>query len=317
MKIVDIITPASPSIVASFPTEHRARYVVVRDTICYLLDDRRLSIVNITSPSNPQELGHMDLVSIRAEGLDVKNGFAYEIGDYGEFEFLYTIDVSNPSNPRLTCTTGEEWACSNLYAFENNLFLANSGYGVLRSFSISRPDTLVRLGSIQITGITNVRAGMGYLFGSLEEGAVAVINISRPDSCREILRYDTPGLSNDIYVSGDYIYIADSSSIQILRITPSSTSGDKLMPLDFALSQNYPNPFNASTTIKYYLGKTTDVNITIYDILGRKIESIHQGMQVAGEHQAVWNAGSKVSGIYFYKISANGLTQTRRMLLLK
>jgi len=88
-------------------------------------------------------------------------------------------------------------------------------------------------------------------------------------------------------------------------------------PDNFTLSQNHPNPFNASTMIGYSLSEPTNVIIEIYDILGRKIETIFEGEQTAGEHQIIWNADDHPSGVYFYRISAGNYVETKKMVLLK
>jgi len=89
------------------------------------------------------------------------------------------------------------------------------------------------------------------------------------------------------------------------------------LPRQFALSQNYPNPFNASTAIGYTLPYTSDVTLDIYDILGRKVETLHKGNQPAGSHSVIWNADGYSSGVYFYKLQAGDYTETKKMVLLK
>jgi CubicO group peptidase (beta-lactamase class C family) len=89
------------------------------------------------------------------------------------------------------------------------------------------------------------------------------------------------------------------------------------VPKQIALSQIYPNPFNAQTTIHYSLPKQSLVTVDIFDILGRKIETLTEGLKSAGEHQAVWDAGDQSSGIYFYRIKAGDKVETKKMLLLK
>jgi hypothetical protein len=90
-----------------------------------------------------------------------------------------------------------------------------------------------------------------------------------------------------------------------------------IIPQRFSLSQNYPNPFNPTTIISYNLPQTSHVTLEIFDILGRRVETLVDGEQPAGPHQAVWNAGDKASGIYFYRIQAGNIIETKRMLLLK
>ena len=89
------------------------------------------------------------------------------------------------------------------------------------------------------------------------------------------------------------------------------------VPGRFALAQNYPNPFNASTIIRYSLLSPSDVIIEIYDILGRRVETLVQGEQPAGYHQIAWDASNHSSGMYFYRIQAGEYSETKKMVLLK
>jgi parallel beta-helix repeat protein len=92
---------------------------------------------------------------------------------------------------------------------------------------------------------------------------------------------------------------------------------DAEVPRQFALAQNYPNPFNTITIIQYSLPGATHIVIDIYDLLGRKVETLVQGEQTAGHHQIVWDAGGCSSGMYFYRIQAGENTEIRKMLLIK
>ncbi|MHB2155407.1 FlgD immunoglobulin-like domain containing protein [Calditrichota bacterium GD2] len=90
----------------------------------------------------------------------------------------------------------------------------------------------------------------------------------------------------------------------------------------FQLKQNYPNPFNPTTTIEFYLAKQGNYRLDIYDVLGRKVKSLLNGVQPAGAHRLSWDgtddAGNLVSaGIYFYTLKGENFKQTRKMLLIK
>lgn len=90
-----------------------------------------------------------------------------------------------------------------------------------------------------------------------------------------------------------------------------------VLPYSTFIQPNYPNPFNTSTTIEFGLSMDAFVTIDIYDLLGRKVETIVSENQPAGLHKVTWNANDKPSGIYFYKIQAGEYTKTKKMLLLK
>lgn len=80
---------------------------------------------------------------------------------------------------------------------------------------------------------------------------------------------------------------------------------------------NYPNPFNGRTVISYQLSKGTFVNIEIYDILGRRVETLLNSYRQAGSYEISWGGAGKVSGIYFYLIKTPELIEMRKMQLLK
>ncbi|MCP3681849.1 MAG: T9SS type A sorting domain-containing protein [bacterium] len=88
-------------------------------------------------------------------------------------------------------------------------------------------------------------------------------------------------------------------------------------PADYDLLGNYPNPFNATTTIQFDLEKESQVSLDVYDILGRKVTTLAEGVHQAGEHKVNWDASTYSSGVYFYKLTTNDKTFTKRMTLLK
>lgn len=86
---------------------------------------------------------------------------------------------------------------------------------------------------------------------------------------------------------------------------------------EFILKQNYPNPFNPLTTIAYELPKQSKVLIRVFDALGRIIKTLVNGSQTAGKYEIVWDAADNPSGIYFYKLESEGVSETKKMILVK
>jgi hypothetical protein len=94
--------------------------------------------------------------------------------------------------------------------------------------------------------------------------------------------------------------------------------GDNPIPVAYKLEHNFPNPFNPATTIRFALPVPGNVNLKVYDILGREIASlIDNSFYPAGWHEIVFDASHIPSGNYFYKIEAGQFNQTRTMILLK
>jgi hypothetical protein len=88
-------------------------------------------------------------------------------------------------------------------------------------------------------------------------------------------------------------------------------------PREFALSQNYPNPFNPSTVISYTLKSTGNARLLVYDLLGREVVVLVNGVQAAGLHTVSFSAARLTSGVYFYRLENAGTTITKKMMLLK
>jgi hypothetical protein len=88
-------------------------------------------------------------------------------------------------------------------------------------------------------------------------------------------------------------------------------------PSDFELSQNYPNPFNPVTQISYTLLQNSHVRLEVYNILGQKVATLVDEYQQAGQKTVNWEAKDLSSGIYFYKLTADDFTATKKMVLAK
>lgn len=89
------------------------------------------------------------------------------------------------------------------------------------------------------------------------------------------------------------------------------------IPKKLQLYQNYPNPFNPTTSIKFELPKSSSVKLIIYDILGNEIAVLVNEQLKSGSYEVEWNASNNSSGVYFYKLTAEGYTETKKMLLVK
>jgi len=103
----------------------------------------------------------------------------------------------------------------------------------------------------------------------------------------------------------------------IMSLTDVEDEDNPALPGSFALFQNYPNPFNPSTRIAYRLAVGSSARLDIVDMLGRTVESRELGWLSAGEGEIVYDAAALASGVYFYRLSTETASQTRKMILLK
>ena len=93
-------------------------------------------------------------------------------------------------------------------------------------------------------------------------------------------------------------------------------------PTEYSLGQNYPNPFNPETTIHFSLPKQSQAQLVVYNTLGQVVRTLISGNMAAGRHSVVWDGlderGERVeSGIYIYKIMADGFNETRKAVFMK
>jgi hypothetical protein len=121
-----------------------------------------------------------------------------------------------------------------------------------------------------------------------------------------------------VWVQCDYMReIYQAARIPLTALDPVGIDDVADVPSKFSLAQNYPNPFNAQTRIEYSLASPSQVTLEIYDILGRKLETLVNEIQQPGSQSVIWDAEDMPSGIYFYRIQAGDFVETLKMNLMK
>ena len=88
-------------------------------------------------------------------------------------------------------------------------------------------------------------------------------------------------------------------------------------PTAFVLDQNYPNPFNPSTMLRFALPQSSHVRLTVYNVIGQKVETLIDGVKEAGNHSVSFDASRLSSGVYFYTIDAGSFHATKKMVLMR
>ena len=88
-------------------------------------------------------------------------------------------------------------------------------------------------------------------------------------------------------------------------------------PDKYSIKQNFPNPFNPSTNMQFSLPKSSFVTLKVYDNIGQEVALLINQNMSSGNYEYKFDAGTLGSGIYYYRISANGFTETKKMILIK
>jgi photosystem II stability/assembly factor-like uncharacterized protein len=134
---------------------------------------------------------------------------------------------------------------------------------------------------------------------------------NREESIAEITSCFMP-TSINAYAGGYMGYIANFGGI-VTGIEPVSN----IIPKEYMLEQNYPNPFNPATIIRFQITELSDSKLIVYDILGKEIAVLVNGMLNAGSYEVSFDGSSMPSGVYFYKLQTEKFTETKKMVLIK
>ncbi len=148
------------------------------------------------------------------------------------------------------------------------------------------------------------------------DGKVELILIS---DANELLVWDFDASSDNGTNVGRFLADNRNSGTVILNGIPTDIQDDipQLLPEVFTLEQNYPNPFNPQTTFVFSLPIASHINLSIYNILGQKVTAVLDQRISAGKHSIKFDASDLSTGIYFYRLTSENATRTRKMILIK
>ncbi len=200
---------------------------------------------------------------------------------------------------------------------DSEMFLGTSS-GALRSMDKGEHWQFINLGlPMYVSGLTvhgtTVFAGTtaGVYVLNNDDTSWTAVNTGLPSTSNSISSIIAD--DSDLYVAlGQSVWRRPLSEIITAIKMPLSNR-----PITFLLFQNYPNPFNPSTVISYELGTTLIVSLEVFDMLGRKIETLISERQTAGTHSVIFNASNLSSGVYFYRLIAGSFIETKKLMVIK
>jgi hypothetical protein len=200
-----------------------------------------------------------------------------------------------------------------------NLFAGTWGGGVFRSTNNGTSWTAVN------TGLTNLNVAAFAVIGTNlfagTYGGGVVLSTDNGTSWTDVNTGLTALYVYSLAVS-DTVLLAGTEGRGVWRrplseIVTSVNVAPGKMPAAFGLDQNYPNPFNPTTQIEYQLPVAAHVTLKVYDVLGREVATLVNEIQDAGVYLATFDGTRLASGVYFYRLTASGKDQVRKMLLTK
>ncbi|MFZ4590310.1 MAG: T9SS type A sorting domain-containing protein [Ignavibacteria bacterium] len=219
---------------------------------------------------------------------------------------------------------GVNWIQSNAtgipfndFAISSNALFAGSDFmGVWKSTDYGFEWEQTKLNSVSVKALSsynnNIFAGT-YQYG---------FYLSTNNGLNWVQRNDGIGSAtiNSLTLSGGYIYAATENSGlwrrplgELISISSPVHTGYAL----FDLYQNYPNPFNPGTNIQFALTAETKIKLTVYDASGKEVEKLFDKVFQPGQYSVPWNASKYPSGVYFYKLSSETVSVTKRMVYVR
>ncbi|MCX6829285.1 MAG: Ig-like domain-containing protein [candidate division Zixibacteria bacterium] len=205
----------------------------------------------------------------------------------------------------------------------NNRVMPSRIWMDLYSYQMKLDDKVVATGAeVTAVGVDGRVIGAGTVAADGKFGFVPVYGDDPATTEREgLAKGEKFSLVVDGVPTGETFTWSDMGDrLEIKSLT--SKSGSTVIPTDFGLLQNYPNPFNPATTISFTVPTATHATLEIYNVLGKKVATVFEGMAQSGLNEVVWdgrneNGDAVASGIYFYRLKAAAFEQTRKMVLMK
>jgi len=193
----------------------------------------------------------------------------------------------------------------------------NRGMDFTNTFTLDTPYVVKDLEFINAR--TGFAIGSSTKYGVIKGGYIikttnAGINWTRQTSNTNIY------ISDIFFLNENTGWIVGDSGL-VLRTTTGGTTFIKNIcaeiPSEHSLSQNYPNPFNPETRIRYSIKMSAPVTLKVYDVLGKEVRTLVNENQAPGTYEAVFDASRIPSGVYYYRLTAEGYSETRKMVVIK
>jgi len=207
-------------------------------------------------------------------------------------------------------------------AISGNNIIAGTWYGICCSTNNGANWTQT---AVNNTTVASFAVNANNIFAGADYGGVY---LSTNNGLNWIQRNQGFGIVPCVYallIANGYVFAGISGS-SVWRRNLNEAIGIKNISLEipssFSLSQNYPNPFNPSTNIRYTIpsnvkGKMSNVKLVVFDILGKEIATLVNEKQNAGTYEAIFDGSGLTSGFYFYRLTCDDFSETRKMVLIK
>ena len=312
--ILDISNPAQPESLGCVLYDGACR-IVIEGVYAYVARLFQIATFSLANPTQPQCVNVLDLPSgDMGLGLAARNGYLY----YGAETSFYVCSLSNPAAPELvgSCNLGGD--CVVDLAVAGNYVYAADGYGGTRIVDVSNPTSPSEINWIDGYWVGSVAAA-GNIAIMDDLTRVSIYDVTSPLNPALVGYYSTYEYMTDMEIQEEYLFTTSLCEFRVYECEALATSIESpgVNLYDFGLYPCYPNPFNSILVIPFTAPIQKEVVISIYNILGQKVQEFALPPLSPGTHGVIWNSGSCASGIYFVRMIANGQEHEQKVVLLK
>lgn len=313
ITIVDISNPLNLKWISSYVSGGWVKSSALSGNILFLANWQGIVALDITDISNPFEINFLD-TEFGSSKIEHRNDTLFVAGSGG----LDLYGVSNPGSFLLIDNYRTEYPAVGL-EIEGGIVLLSSGLGGVDILSLADGlQVLAHINAIEnavATAFQNGRVFVAENYSGISEWDVS--QIENPVFIRSFV---STGRAVDLEFCEGRLYAADYYGVTMFEVgTNEGQYGDFADPTgngDIEMV-SYPNPVNSGANIRFQLKSPGNVEVSVFDILGRKVESLYSGYLQAGENTIIWDGGGMASGCYFVNVRGNGFSSTRQMTLIK
>lgn len=205
---------------------------------------------------------------------------------------------------------------------ENYLSSFSSTQSVLAPYLYSKILGRKQQYSEAITSLSKISSSSSFAKAAkLAEFYINLNGLNDASRAEELLHeLSANGSKNDIALKlaqHDFATVFQNAQDEIGKTKGHLSKSSGIQPLSYSLSQNFPNPFNPSTSIKFSIQDPGNVELKIYDVLGKEVTTLVNGYKEAGNYTESFDASRLSNGVYLYKITSGSFIAIKKMILLK
>ncbi|UCE65458.1 MAG: T9SS type A sorting domain-containing protein, partial [Candidatus Zixiibacteriota bacterium] len=314
ITIIDISNPTDLKWISCYSSSGWVKSSAVSGNVLFLANWQGIVAVDITDISNPFEISFLD-TDYGSSKTEYRNDTLFVAGSGG----LDLYDVSNPNSILLIDNFRTGYPAVGL-EIEGGIAILSSGLGGVDILNLSS-DGLSLVS--RVNGIENAVATEyqnGTLFIAENYSGISEWDVTQIDNPVFVRRFASTGKAVDLEFHEGKLYAADYYGVTVFEVGLNERFYDDYTDLTGSNKMkivSYPNPVNGGANIRFELKMPGNVEVSVYDLLGRKVESIYAGYLGAGENTLAWDGGGMASGCYFINVRGSGFSSTRQMTIIK